>query len=73
MLEDVSIALGISIGVEQIESVLGIIILCIQIAWILGKFGYSVYKKIKEKKYSEIKQDVDQVTEELTNVTKKEK
>ena len=61
--------MGLAISIDQIETILGIVILCIQICWILGKFIYSVIQKIKEKRYSEIKEDIDTVTEELQNVT----
>ena len=68
VLEDISIALGVAISIEQIETILGIIILVIQIVWILWKCGVSIYHKIKEKRYSEIGEDIKQVQDELTNL-----
>ena len=68
VLEDISIALGVAISIEQIETILGIIILVIQIVWILWKCGVSIYNKIKEKRYSEIGEDIKQVQDELSNL-----
>lgn len=74
-MEYVSIALGVSISIEQIETILGIVILCVQVLWVLTKGIIAIVKKIKEKRYTEIKDDIDTMTTELNdikdNVTKK--
>lgn len=67
-MEDISIAFGVAISIDQIESILGIVILVIQIIWILWKLGVSIYKKVKEKRYSEIGEDIKQAQDELSNL-----
>lgn len=69
VLEDVFIALGIAISVDQIKTILGIVLLCVQIVWIFVKCGISIYKKIKEKRYSEIESDINELTDEINKVT----
>lgn len=64
------IAIGTALGISQIESILGIIIISIQILWILSKLCYNVYKSIKDKKYEKVKQEVDKAIDELENLKK---
>nr|DAI46663.1 MAG TPA: ATP synthase B chain precursor-like protein [Caudoviricetes sp.] len=64
------IAIGTALGISQIESILGIIIISIQILWILFKLCYNVYKSIKDKKYEKVKQEVDKAIDELENLKK---
>ncbi len=51
-LEDISLVLGISLGLTQIETLLGIIILGFQLVLILFKCFRSLYNTIKSKKYT---------------------
>lgn len=64
------IAFGTALGISQIESVLGVIIISIQILWILFKLCYNVYKSIKNKKFEKVKQEVDKAIDELENLKK---
>lgn len=49
-LVDVSmLTIGTWYGLENIEQILGIIILVIQLAWLLIKLGCAIYRKIKNK------------------------
>lgn len=64
------IAIGTALGISQIESILGIIIISIQILWILFKLYYNVYKSIKNKKFERVKQEVDKAIDELENLKK---
>lgn len=67
--------MGLAISIEQIQTILGIIILVVQILWILWKLIYNIYVKIKSKRYSEIKDDIETAKHELeeiqNDVTKK--
>lgn len=71
MLEDIFIALGIAISIDQIKTILGIVLLCVEIIWIFIKCGVSIYKKIKQKRYSEIESDITELTDEINKVTDK--
>ena len=62
--------LGITISIEQIETILGIIILCVQIALILYKGIFAIVKKVKNKDYSGIKEDIETMKDELEEVQK---
>lgn len=68
ILENVSIILGVTISVETIESILGIVILVFQIIWIVVKSGIAIYRKIKDKKYDEIDDEVKTGIDELKNI-----
>ena len=70
--EDALIVMGVAIGLDQIESVLGIVILSIQIALILFKGGKLVYNKIKNKDYTgaieTVKDTVDKVEDNVKKI-----
>lgn len=53
------------ISIQMIETILGIIILVLDICWIIGKGAYIIYNKVKEKKYAEAIQAVKDTAEEL--------
>lgn len=65
VIDSVLIVLGLSVGLETIESVLGIIILCIQIIWILSKLGIKIYKHIKDGNIEELDDDLKDGIDEL--------
>ena len=65
IIEDVLIATGITISLSDIHQILSIIILVVDVVWILFKCGLKIYQKIKEKKYSEIAEDIKTASEEL--------
>ena len=71
VLENVSIVCGVAVSLPLIESILGIIILCVQIILILWKFGYKIYKLIKQKKYDEIQNTLEDAKGELENLKDK--
>lgn len=64
------IGLGIAISVDQLETILGIVILSVQILIIVVKTSISIYQKVKEKRYNEIKEDLDSAKTEIEEVTK---
>ena len=60
--------MGIAIGIENIETILGILLLSINIATILWRMCYSIYIKIKEKKYDEIDDVLDDTKDDIENI-----
>ena len=64
----VLIAFGVTISIETIESILGVIILVIQIVWIITKLIINIYEKIKAKQYDQIEQDVNDAIENLNHL-----
>lgn len=64
--------LGVSVGIETIYTTLGIILLILSIANILIKAAFKIYDVIKEKKYREIPDILDDTIEELKEVDKNE-
>lgn len=73
-----SIGVGLVISFETIQSILGICILVFQIGLIIFKYGKKIYQKIKDKRYSEVKEDITEAKEQIEtvvanhNVNKKE-
>ena len=58
-IDNVLLVFGFTYALSDIESILGIIILCIQIIWLFSKFFLRVYAKIKNKDYDSIGKDVE--------------
>lgn len=67
-LNNVLIPIGAYLGITQIESILGIIILSFQIILILYKGIYSIVMKVKNKNYKEIGNDISKTIEELEDL-----
>lgn len=63
--------LGVAYGIEYIYTILGIIILALNIVSILYACIYSIYNKVKNKKYNEINDDINKAIDELNNLNKK--
>lgn len=63
--EDALIILGASIGISNLDTILGIIVLSFQIILILWKFGYKVYNLVNKKKYDKIDDAIKEVIEEV--------
>lgn len=63
------IALGLTYSLQNIQSILGIIILAIQIIWLLTKFIIKVVSYIKEKRnINELDTDLQDVIDKITDV-----
>ena len=63
------IALGVTYSLQNIESMLGIIILAIQVIWLLAKFIVKVVTYIKNKKeLSELDPDVSDITDKISDI-----
>ena len=72
VLEDVLIAGGVAISLPMIESILGIIILSVQVCLILWKAGKKIYKAIKKKKYDEIENTLKETQDQLEDLKDKQ-
>ena len=72
VLEDVLIAGGVAISLPMIESILGIIILSVQVCLILWKAGKKIYQAIKNKKYDEIENTLKETQDQLEDLKDKE-
>lgn len=68
MIENATIALGVAFGITNIESILGIILLVLQVALILWKLGYKVYLRIKYKQLDKIQDDIEKTMGELEQI-----
>ena len=63
------IALGLTYSLQNIQSILGIIILAIQIIWLLAKFITKVISYIKEKRnIDELDPDFKDVVDKITDI-----
>lgn len=63
------IALGLTYSLQNIQSILGIIILAIQIIWLLTKFITKVISYIKAKRnIDELDPDLQDVVDKITDI-----
>ena len=72
VLEDVLIAGGISVSLPMIETILGIIILSVQVVLIFYKCGTRIYNAIKNKKPKEVEDALNDAKGELENLKQKQ-
>ena len=73
--DNISIGLSVltgSFALANIEQILSIIILVISLANILINVIIKIYKHIKNKQYDKITDDLNEASEELENLQKKE-
>ena len=68
-IEDLSICIASVIGLAQIQTILGIIILCFQLVLILYKMCKKIIDKLKKKDYT-INEDIEQGIKELEEYQK---
>ena len=73
VVEDISIAVGVVLGVQQIETILGIVLLIFQIGLILFKVIRSLIEHIKKKDLDGIEQDLQDGIEQIEHLTDKDK
>lgn len=59
------ITVGTVFGITDLKSILGIIILCVQIVWVSLKVIFAIRDHIKEKKTAEIVNDVKEYADDL--------
>ena len=63
--------LGIAIGVNEIESWLGVCLLVINILAILIRSGLKVYDHIKHGKIDDAYKEIDKARDDINNIDKK--
>ena len=68
--DNVLIAIGLAFAISDIESILGIIILIVQLVWILAKAIVRIYHAIKEKNGKEVTDSFKDLSEDLTDLKK---
>lgn len=73
ILEDVLIVGGISISITMIQSILGIVIMSVQVILILIKAYVKIRDAIKKKNTDEIKQVIDDTQEQIKRLSESEK
>ena len=73
ILEDVSIVFGVTIGLSQIQTILGIIVLTFQVILIIFKCGVKIYNHIKKKDVDGIQSDIEETIDALENLSDKDK
>lgn len=71
ILEDVTIAGGIAVSLPMIETILGIIILSVQIILILYKATMKIIELVKKKKYDEIDDALEETKDQLEDLKDK--
>ena len=71
VLEDVLVVGGITISISMIQSILGIVILSFQILIILFKAGKKIYDLIKNKKYDDIDDALEETKDQLEDLKDK--
>lgn len=64
-LENITIALGTAIGLSQIQTILGIIVLGFQVLLIIYKVFNKIRKRIANKEYDKIEEDLEEAKNEL--------
>lgn len=74
-IENVGLVIGFTYGINEIESVLGIIILCINLLTLLLKYVPKIYlkvqciiQKVKNGDTSTLEKDVDEIIDELESL-----
>ena len=72
ILEDVTIAGGVAIGISTIETILGIIILSVQILIIIYKATMKIIELVKKKKYDEIDDALEDTKDQLEDLKDKD-
>ena len=71
ILEDVTIAGGIAVSLPMIETILGIIILSVQVILIIYKATKKIILLVKKKKYDEIDDALEETKDQLEDLKDK--
>ena len=70
IVDNILITIGLAFAISDIESILGIIILIVQLVWILAKAVIRIYQAIKEKNTKEVTDSLKDLSEDLTDLKK---
>lgn len=71
VLEDVLIIGGVTISLSMIQTILGIIILSVQVVLILIKAGTKIYNAIKNKKIDDVEDALNDAKDQLEDLKDK--
>ena len=71
ILEDATIVGGVAIGLSTIQTILGIIILSVQVILILYKGIMKIVELVKKKKYDEIDDALEETKDQLEDLKDK--
>lgn len=71
ILEDVTIVGGVAVSLSMLQTILGIIILSVQIVLILYKGIRKIIDLVKKKKYDEVDDALDEVKDQLEDLKDK--
>lgn len=69
-LEDTSIVVGGALGLAQIETILGIVLLIFQLCLIAWKCGYAIYKHVKAKEFEKIEEEIQKAVDDIDSLNK---
>lgn len=72
IVDSVLITIGTLFGITEIESLMGVIVLCVQILWICIKCGIKVVEHIKNKDTKKAITEIDETITTITDLTKKD-
>lgn len=64
---------GIALSIPIIESILGVILLSLNILILLYRGGYRIYEHIKKKEFDKIDDALEETRDEIEKLTDKEK
>ena len=73
IIEDVSIVFGVTIGLSQIQTILGIVVLVFQCVLIIYKCVRNIIKHVKEKDADGVQKDLEETIDALENLSEKDK
>lgn len=68
--ENLTVVIGTALGLSQIETILGIILLVVQLAIVLYKGIYAIIKYVKNKEFNELIDDLENIKDELEDIKK---
>lgn len=71
VLDDVLIVGGVAVSLSMIQTILGIIILSVQVVLILWKCGKRIYDAVKKKKYDDVEDALTDAKGELESLKDK--
>lgn len=66
------ITLGATYSAQNIESIIGILLMCIQVVWLCVKMILKVKNHIKNKQFDKIDDTIKETIEDIEEVTKNE-
>lgn len=73
ILENVSIVFGVTIGLSQIQTILGIVVLAFQCVLIIYKCVRKIINHTKQKDADAIQKDLEETIDALENLSGKDK